>query len=261
MDEVKQKIIDLFYKNVKGNRSDTRSSNTKHDGTEGHWLERQMGVAPNADNKPDLFGYEMKNHTSSGKISYGDWSANEYIFHGKSNKRNNTNKDFNISRDAFFDFFGKPNLAKNNRPSWSGEPCPTYFHQTTKFGQTLNLDKDNNIIITYSYSLDERKNKASIMPSQLQKDELVIAKWNRQSLKNKIERKFNQRGWFTCRKDNNGTYEEISFGPPMDFNTWLSLFKNKKVYFDSAMYKGNNRPYSMWRSNTSFWDSLIIDTY
>lgn len=262
MDKDKQEIINRFYKNVKGKRSDTGSSNKRHDGAEGHWLEKQMGVTPNADNKPDLFGYEMKNHTSSGKISYGDWSANEYIFHGKTNKRNNTNKNFKITRDIFFDLFGKPNKQKNDRPSWSGEPCPTYFQQTTRFGQTLSLDKNNNIIITYNYSLDKREDKANIMPLQLKKNGLVIiAKWDHQSLKKKLENKFNQKGWFTCRKNNSGVYEEISFGPPMNFNTWMNLFKNKKVYFDSGMYKSNVRPYSQWRSNTSFWDSLIIDTY
>jgi hypothetical protein len=203
----------------------------------------------------------MKNHTSSGKITYGDWSANEYIFHGKTNARNNTNRNFNITRDDFFDYFGRPNPQKKNRPSWSGTPCPTYFQQTTGFGQKLDLNKKNNIIITYSYSLDTREDKSTIMPLQLQKNGLIIAKWDHDSLKEKLEKKFNQKGWFTCKKNDSGVYEKISFGPPMNFNTWLSLFKVNKVYFDSGMYKGNARNYSQWRSNTSFWDSLITDTH
>lgn len=261
MDKDKQEIINRFYKNVKGKRSDTSDYNAKHAGAEGHWLEKQMGLTPNADNKPDLFGYEMKNQTSSGKISYGDWAASEYIFRENRKKENNTNKNFNITRNQFYDYFGKPNLKKGGRPSWSGEPSPTYFKRTTNFGQTLDFDKKNNIIITYSYDLDKRKNKSEIMPSQLQKNGLIIVKWDHEKLKKHLEIKFNQKGWFTCKKNDSGVYEKICFGPPMDFNTWLSLFKDKKVLFDSAMYKGNNRKYSIWRAKSVFWDSLITDTY
>jgi len=91
MDTNKKKIIDLFFTNVKGKESDVSGANSRHDGKEGHWLEQQMGVAANASNSPDIYGYEMKNTTKS-KTTFGDWSANEYIFKGDT---------ANISRDEF----------------------------------------------------------------------------------------------------------------------------------------------------------------
>ena len=93
--ENREKIVKLFIDNVKGNIADTSSSNQNHDGKSGHWLEKKMGITHNADNKPDLFGYEMKNETTSGKISFGDWSADEYIFlHGRGkNKINSINEN------------------------------------------------------------------------------------------------------------------------------------------------------------------------
>ena len=69
------KIIELFKKNVYGRLPDTNSFNQRHDGKDGHWLERQMGITANANNEPDLYGYEMKNSTGS-KTTFGDWSAN-----------------------------------------------------------------------------------------------------------------------------------------------------------------------------------------
>ena len=135
MNKDKQDIINRFNQHVKGKKSDTTQSNQKHDGKEGHWLETQMGIRHNGDNAPDLFGYEMKNQTTSGKITFGDWSADEYIF--IPNKRiNDTNKTFQFSRNNFLDIFGKLNQKKGNRPSWSGEPCPTYYEDMTIFGQS-----------------------------------------------------------------------------------------------------------------------------
>lgn len=263
MDANKKIIIERFNKNVKGKVPNTIDNNQRHDGKEGHWLETQMEIAHNGDNEPDLLGYEMKNQTTSGKITFGDWSADEYIFlHGRgSNKINSINKNYQISRDDFFKIFGKPNPLKNNRLSWSGTPCPTYYGDITTFGQSLTMDSDENIIITYNFSNDQRPNKLNIIPLNMQVDNLIIAKWHSQSLKVKLERKFNQKGWFTCTKDSNGVYDKISFGNPMNYDSWIKLFKNKVVFFDSGMYQGNVRPYSQWRATTGFWHSLITDSH
>jgi len=213
-----------------------------------------MEIAHNGDNEPDLLGYEMKNQTTSGKITFGDWSADEYIFlHGRgSNKINSLNRNYQISRDDFFKIFGKPNPLKNNRLSWSGTPCPTYYGDTTTFGQSLAMDSDENIIITYNFSNDQRLDKLNIVPINMQVDNLIIAKWNAQSLKVKLERKFNQNGWFTCTKNSNGVYNNISFGSPMSYSSWIQLFKNRIVFFDSGMYQGNVRPYSHSRPKIRF---------
>jgi len=263
MDANKKIIIERFYQNVKGKIPNTSNNNQRHDGKEGHWLETQMKIAHNGSNEPDLLGYEMKNQTTSGKITFGDWSADEYIFlHGRGrNKINSINKDYQISRDDFLKIFGKPNQLKNNRLSWSGTPCPTYYGDTTSFGQSLKMDIDNNIIITYNFSDDCRPNKWDIVPFNMQVDNLIIAKWYSESLQVKLERKFNQCGWFTCTKNSHGVYDKISFGNPMNYDSWIQLFKDKIVFFDSGMYQGNVRPYSQWRATTGFWHSLITDSH
>ena len=108
----KQKIIDLFNKNVKGRKSNVLGFNTRHRGKEGHWLEQQMGISPNASNTPDLFGYEMKNNTQS-RTSFGDWSPDKALYRGI------------LDRDTeFLVYFGRPNPRKNGRHSWSGAPVP-----------------------------------------------------------------------------------------------------------------------------------------
>lgn len=259
----KEKIIKQFRDNVKGKTPDTNSSNQRHDGRNGHWLETQMGIAHNGDNEPDLLGYEMKNKTTSGKITFGDWSADEYIFlHGRGkNKINTVNENYQITRKQFLEIFGKPNIKKDNRLSWSGEPCPTYYSDITAFGQELKIDNNENIVILYHFSKDTRSNKNSIVPSKLHNDDIVIAKWNKDTIKRKLEDKFNQNGWFIVSTDSNGQYENIHFGEPMNYDSWIKLFKEKKVFFDSGMYDGNTRPYSQWRATTSVWHNLIIDTH
>ena len=77
--DCKDRIIKIFYQNVKGRIPDVHEANPRHDGKYGHWLERQFGIVANSNNKSDLWGYELKNQTNS-KTTFGDWSANEYIF-------------------------------------------------------------------------------------------------------------------------------------------------------------------------------------
>lgn len=260
MCENKKKIIELFKQNVKGKIPDTSTANKKHSGKEGHWLETSMGIQHNGDNLPDLLGYEMKNQTTSGKISFGDWTADEYIF--ISDKQvNSINKQFQFSRKDFLSQFGKANKDKKNRLSWSGTPCPTYYGDKTSFGQHLTMDNQGNIIIEYNFSEDQRIDKSNIISKNMQIDGLVLLKWDKESLKKKVEKKFNQNGWFTCLKDKDGKYEKICFGAPMSYDSWIKLFKNKIVFFDSGMYDGNIRPYSMWRAKTGYWHSLITDSY
>lgn len=247
---MKEEIIRLFNKNVRGKKSELINTNTRHDGREGHWLETQMGIPHNADNNPDLYGYEMKNQTTSGKTTFGDWSADYYIYKDISN---------NMGRDDFIKTFGKYNESKD-RYSWSGEPCPK-LNRYSNFGQKLYVDDNNNIIVEYSYINDLREDKNMIIPKNMQIEKLVIARWERNSIKVKLERKFNQNGWFKCIKDKDGKYYKISFGNPINFESWIDLVKDGTVFFDSGMYQGNIRPYSQWRANNTFWDSLITDSY
>ena len=72
-----QKIVQIFMENVHGKQANTIGMNLNHDGSKGHWLEKQMGIKPNASNAPDLLGFEMKNQTTS-KTTFGDWSPNYF---------------------------------------------------------------------------------------------------------------------------------------------------------------------------------------
>lgn len=250
MDAGKKKIIERFNKNVRGKKADLKGFTGGHDGKEGHWLEKQMGVRPNASNLPDLYGYEMKKSTR-GKTTFGDWSADYYIF---------KDPKYNITRDDFLRIFGKPNVKKRGRYSWSGEPCPN-IKGFNSFGQKLVVDNKNNILVVYYFSKDFRKDKGRVVPVAMQKERLVIAKWESGSLKEKLENKFNIKGWFRCLKDGNGVYTKIAFADPMNFRIWMRGVVKGDIYFDSGMYQGNIRPYSQWRANNSYWDSLITSTY
>ena len=75
----KEKLIEIFKSTVKGHKPDLGGMNERHDGKKGHWLESQFNIHHNASNSADIFGYELKNETTS-KTTFGDWSANEYIF-------------------------------------------------------------------------------------------------------------------------------------------------------------------------------------
>jgi len=247
----KEQIIRLFNERVRGKCSDTSSFNQKHDGKYGHWLEVMMGIKANSSNTPDLLGYEMKNDTTT-KTTFGDWSANYYIFSSSS--------PYKISKSDFLHIFGKPNELKNGRYSWSGEPCPR-IDRFNKFGQKLIIDKDKNIHAVYFYSKDERTNKSQIVPIFLQLENLTLARWDHEKLKKKLENKFNKSGWFKCLKNAEGVYTSIVFGDPITYDSWLELVRSGDVFFDSGMYEGNNRPYSQWRANNTFWNKLVISTH
>ena len=80
------------------------------------------------------------------------------------------------------------------------------------------------------------------------------------ALETKISKKFNQKGWFKCLMKNN-TYNEIAFGKPINFESWMNYVQKGDIFFDSGMYQGNNRNYSQWRSVNSFWEELIEERY
>lgn len=246
----KQTIIKTFHDNVKGRKSDTALANLKHSGKEGHWLETAMGIIHNGNNAPDILGYEMKNATSL-KTTFGDWSANYYIFN---------DPNYSIDRTAFMQIFGKPNAKKNGRYSWSGEPCPK-ISSYNRFGQKLVVDEQKNILAVYSYSQDRRNDKSIIVPEELQIENLLLARWDATKLMRRVEDKFNDMGWFKCEKDNYGTYTTIAFGDPITFDVWIDCVKKGEIFFDSGMYEGNRRPYSQWRASNDFWDKRVTSRY
>ena len=256
MEKNKKIIIDIFNANVKGKKYKSTGYHKRHDGAEGHWLEKQMGIKPNANNEADLLGYEMKKDTTS-KTTFGDWSPDVALW---KNKKPYENIDVLDRDNEFLKYFGKPNESKGGRFSWSGEPVPT-IRGYNSFGQILCVDNNDNIVAYYSYSKDSRFNKDKIIPIELQQDKLVLAKWLKEPLKQKLEKKFNESGWFKCFKDDSGAYTSIGFGNPINYDSWIDLVRQGIVFFDSGMYATNKRPYSQWRAVNNYWDSLITDIY
>jgi len=159
INDVKQKIIEIFRKNVKGKVIEYDNNiNKNHDGKEGHWLEKQMCIKQNNYNLPDLFGYEMKK--DSDKITFGDWSATEYAYSKYKETIDNFNnwQNIKIERDEFIKYFGNENTNKNNRFSWSGSCFPKYG-KINDCGQKMIFSKNNDLCILYYFSKDKREKK------------------------------------------------------------------------------------------------------
>lgn len=254
-------IIERFMNRVKGVQIPKFLKN-KHCGKEGHWLETLMEIKHNCRNLPDLYGYEMKKY--SPKITFGDFSASEYLFSKNRsilNKLNKWNADTTImTRTEFIKYFGTPNPAKQNRYSWSGTCIPTYG-EWNFCGQILLFTNKLDLYIMYSYKKDTRKCKKAY-PQYLQKGNIYIAFWENTKLKNCINKKYNQNGFFLCKKDKTNTYQTICFGKAFDYEFFVQNIKNKNIIFDSGMYTGNSRNYSQFRSRASnFWDALIVEVY
>ena len=123
------------------------------------------------------------------------------------------------------------------------------------------MDDKDNVCACYSYSEDQRPDKAGLIPATLQRDNLILAKWLKGSLQTKLERKFNNLGWFKCFQNTAGRYCRIGFGEPMTYGNWIKLVREGVVFFDSGMYATNLRPYSQWRANNNYSESLITENY
>jgi hypothetical protein len=185
--EIDQRLIDSFRKFVKGKIPPKGA----HDGGVGHWLERQFGIQANGNNQADIYGWELKTG-ATGKTTFGDWTPRRTIYQ----------KGAPLSRTEFLHIFGAPNVLKNNRYSWSGKPSPN-IKGWNDFGQRLIVDEQNNIIALYSWSKDTRSNKEEIVPTNLRVEDLELAVWPAEDMAGKVHRKFNQKGWFVCLRDEN----------------------------------------------------------
>jgi len=235
--------------NVKGKKF---TGEKKHCGSEGQWLEDLFGISPNSNNDADLRGYEIKKE--SDKITFGDWSALEYLFTKK--KRFTSNY---MTKNMFIETFGTFKDDKK-RYSWSGKCFPTYGIWNY-CGQIIEFDEDNNLCIYYSYEKDKRPKKNEF-PTFLKKEKkILIAIWTYGKLEKHVNKKFNKKGFIICKKDNSDVYNSICFGSPLDVNLFFEGIKKQKIYLDSGMYQGNNRNYSQFRANKDFWNSLIIEEY
>ena len=254
----KKQIIALFKKNIKGKKYE--KMNGTHDGSEGHWLESLMNLKHNSDNAPDIGGYEMKKNSQ--KISFGDWSA-EYLFSQNISllEKINNNKII-MTREQFIKSFGNKSEDKENRYSWSGKCVPKYGTFNDR-GQILRIDVNNNILAIYSYNNDKQKDKSLTL--QWKDKEICIAVWSKEKMEKHINDKFNQKGFFVCKKNKAGIYDKICFGSPINYELFIEKIKSGDIFFDSGMYhdtnKKNTRSYSQWRASQKFWNNLINEEF
>ena len=290
-DEARLKIIEKYKEKVHGQEPDLTGMTGSHDGKIGHWLEDAMGSKKDASNKPDLHGYEMK--TGGSKTSFGDWGPDYFIFRdkekfsnlvGKTGKEKlkvqNGNKDgvflkaFGVWRDANEDSHeyklnGKSitwkDVGKDGYYSWSGEPSPNKVTDAANsFGQSLVINQNNSISITYSYSKDTRSNKSEIVPKKFQTENLKLFGWSEEWIKKKVENKFNVHGWFKCNiKD--GKFFKIIFGNKITITEFLKWVGNGDIVFDTRLKEkrpnGTDRYGMQWRAPSTFWESKSTKTY
>ena len=269
IDEARQRVIEMFEENVHGKIPDISAYNTGHDGKAGNWLEEQLGVNPNAANEPDLHGIELKTSTKS-VLSLGSWDPNYWIF---------VDEKYRITRYDFMEIFGKYN-PKKKLYSWSGSPVPK-IGGPNEFGVRIDIDSNSNISFIYSYTDDKRSSKSSIVPKNLQIEDLTIARWDadydesrtntstKKGLRLKVEEKYNKNGLCKCYREilengELGAYSSVGFMDPMTFETFMEHFKTGDFYFDCGMHqseKGNTRNYCQWRVKNRFLDSLIVSRY
>ena len=128
-------------------------------------------------------------------------------------------------------------------------------------GQCLRIDESNNINVVYCFSKDHRQDKNSRVPHFYHGDkEHCIARWNADILEKTINNKFNNKGFYICRKNKEGYYNKISFGAPISFEKWLESFKTKKIYYDGYS-KLTGRWRGCFRASKTWWNNFITEEY
>lgn len=243
IDNDKQNIINIFNNNVKDVEICSEGVNKTHDGRKGHWLEKKMGVKHNAKNEPDINGYEMK--TGQSVTTFIDKAPTSmYLNKDILPKRN---KD---SKKQFWDkYASKKETDKPTIGGWS-------VNKFNKCGQKMIVDEDNNVSILYDYEQDTRENKSLL---GLNNKPHIIIKWDAKELSNAIENKFNQKGFFKCREENN-KFTKICFGKKITFDFWIDELKKGTIYHDGYS-KVDGRARHVFRAKNNFWDNLIIEEY
>ena len=122
-------------------------------------------------------------------------------------------------------------------------------------GQMLSVCEDNSITVVYNYEKDTRKYKSDCL-EDFYKDgkDHIILKWEKKTLEIFINRKFNQNGFFICKRD------KICFGNPISFDMWVQGVKEGIIYYDGYS-ELNGRWRGCFRAKNDFWHSLITEEY
>jgi hypothetical protein len=235
----KNTIINKFNKNLKGKKF-TKDKFNK-DCEEGHFVEKNLGIKANSNNRPDLLGYECKKE--SRVITFVDKQTDIKYYEGK--EFNNRDKE---TKKKYWENFTRK-LDELRIGGWNLDTFDNY-------GQCLKVDQKNNINIIYNYEYDKRPNKINLVSEYYHDmNDHIIGTWKSETLKKTIEDKFNQNGFFICKKKN-GIYESISFGKPITFTNWIKSFKEKKIYYDGYSLL-NGRWRGTFRAQKSWWYTML----
>ena len=286
--EIRDRIIERFMQNVNGRQPDTTEGNPRHDGGAGHWFERQMGIRANADNRPDLWGFECKNATGS-QTTFGDWMADYLIWRDEDmfpnlvgltgnnlRTQQNTNKDevflraFGIWRNAeeddVYQVDGQQLTWENGGFfSWSGI-CPQRVTQGYRDeGQALVVNDDNSISVVYSYLHDIREDRDERVPEVFRIENLTLISWSEEQITEFVENKFGQRGWFKAMMDRQDRYNAIIFGRAIHIDRFLQAVRNGDIKFDPRLKQrrpdGTDRYGMQWRAGNAFWENLSDERF
>jgi hypothetical protein len=249
-DTTRQAIYRRFRVYVQGKRPDLSAYDQRHDGAEGDWLTRQMGLTVNGKNAPDFDGYEMKK--DSKKVTFGDWSPDVALYSGRGRRAE-------LSRMEFLRAFGVARElsqpTQHTRYSWSGEAFPK-LGSVNGSGQKIEVDRQGNITIFYNYGADARPNKAEVVPQSHRKQTVQLVQWSCGYMRKRVESKFNVKGWFICLKNDFGVYDRLLFGPPITFERFINLVRDRSVYCDCGMHSDTVRPYMTWRAAQHVWRAM-----
>lgn len=239
-EKVKREIAQMFRRRVRGERYCDHEAST-HCGSEGHWLEARFSIRRNSRKDADYKGFELK--AESSKVSVGDYTADEYLYspapHGL--RRINGDKHIYMEKNEFIRTFGYPNDSKGGRFGWTGRASPRY-NAWNDCGQCLVVcPESHNLYVVYSHRRDRRVTKEA-MPDAFKTGYVAIVMWRGATLRENIERKWNQNGFFQVRKQGrSGAYKELVFGLPFDYEYFVEGIRKRQVVFDSGMVENTNR--------------------
>ena len=242
-------IINIFNNTIKGTKfNNIKGTNKKHDGKEGHFLEKKFGLKPNCNNRPDILGFEMKNQTKS-KTTFVDKVPSNKYYKGVS---------FNIkdteTKKIFWNTF-KRQYSKGIRiGGWN-------LNEYDKDGQCLYVDDNKNIKVLYQYKYDKRPNKNELIDNYYKNDEIhIIMEWVNKDIQEIFNNKWNQGGFFVCKKDKKNIYNKICFGKPESFEYWLEHIKQKNICFEGySNLDGKWR--GCFRASNKWFYSHITEEY
>lgn len=242
----KKIIVERFNEKVRGNKF-KKDKNNNHCGVEGNMLEKEMGVTPNADNRPDLHGYEMKIETI--KTTLIDKAPSVKLLEGNEIKKRDPK-----NKEKFWRTFKRQNSEGVSIGGWK-------LDKWDNDGQILQVDEKNNIIILYNYSHDKRENKNELVSQYYKNDKShKIICWDKIDMERCINNKWNHNGFFICKKNKSGIYDKICFGNKFGFDYFIEQVKKKNIEFDGYSKLGG-RWRGVFRSSSKWFYTHIIEEY